>query len=86
MIPRSGSRHDWQRSAVAGRCAARPPRRAGPPGGPANTVDIGVIAGAPYYIEIPVKWNKGLVLYTHGYTPEGRQAAAVHVAATQGIS
>ena len=37
----------------------------------ANTVDIGVIAGAPYYIEIPVKWNKGLILYTHGYTPEG---------------
>ena len=36
-----------------------------------NTVDIGVLAGAPYYIEIPVKWNKGLVLYTHGYTPEG---------------
>ena len=35
----------------------------------ANTVDIGVIAGAPYYIEIPVKWNKGLVLHTHGYTP-----------------
>ncbi len=52
----------------------------------ANTVDIGVIAGAPYYIEIPVKWNKGLILYTHGYTPEGSQAAAVHVAAAQGIS
>ena len=42
----------------------------------ANTVDIGVIAGAPYYIEIPVQWNKGLILYTHGYTPEGRKAAA----------
>ena len=38
-----------------------------------NTVDIGVLAGAPYYIEIPVKWNKGLVLYTHGYTPEGAE-------------
>ena len=38
---------------------------------PTNTVDTGVLAGAPYYIEIPVKWNKGLVLYTHGYTPEG---------------
>ena len=36
-----------------------------------NTVDIGVLAGAPYYIEIPARWNKGLVLYTHGYTPEG---------------
>ena len=66
------------------------PRRFSPGGAPqtaaANTVDVGVIAGAPYYIEIPVKWNKGLVLYTHGYTPEGREAAAVHVAPTQGIS
>ena len=34
---------------------------------PANTVDRGVINGAPYYIEIPAQWNKGLVLYTHGY-------------------
>ncbi len=34
---------------------------------PANTVDKGVINGAPYYIEIPEKWNKGLVVYTHGY-------------------
>ena len=37
----------------------------------ANVVDAGVIAGAPYYIEIPAKWNKALVLYTHGYTIEG---------------
>jgi pimeloyl-ACP methyl ester carboxylesterase len=36
-----------------------------------NTIDTGVIAGAPYYIEIPVRWNKGLVLHAHGYTPEG---------------
>ena len=35
------------------------------------TVDTGVIGGAPYYIEIPANWNKGLVLYTHGYTPRG---------------
>jgi alpha-beta hydrolase superfamily lysophospholipase len=46
------------------------PVRAGQ-GATANTVDAGVIAGAPYYIEIPAKWNKGLVLHTHGYTPEG---------------
>ena len=32
----------------------------------ASTVDTGVIAGAPYYIEIPAKWNEGLVLYAHG--------------------
>jgi pimeloyl-ACP methyl ester carboxylesterase len=36
----------------------------------ANLVDAGVLAGVPYYIEIPAKWNKGLVLYAHGYTPE----------------
>jgi pimeloyl-ACP methyl ester carboxylesterase len=38
---------------------------------PANTVDRGAINGAPYYIEIPSSWNKGLVLYTHGYTLAG---------------
>ena len=38
---------------------------------PANTVDRGAINGAPYYIEIPAKWNRGLVLYTHGYTLAG---------------
>ena len=25
----------------------------------ANTVDTGVINGAPYYIEIPAQWNQG---------------------------
>ena len=38
---------------------------------PANTVDRGSINGAAYYIEIPATWNKGLVLYTHGYTIAG---------------
>jgi hypothetical protein len=42
----------------------------------ANVVDAGVIAGAPYYIEIPAKWNKGLVIHTHGYTPEGGKPPA----------
>ena len=37
----------------------------------ATTVETGVIEGAAYYIEIPANWNKGLVLYTHGYTPRG---------------
>ena len=36
-----------------------------------NAIETGVIAGAPYYIEIPANWNKGLVLHAHGYTPEG---------------
>ena len=49
------------------------PLRAQPPASPApaNTVDAGVINGAPYYIEIPTQWNKGLVLYAHGYTLAG---------------
>ena len=40
------------------------PLRAQPPASPApaNTVDAGVINGAPYYIEIPTQWNMGLVL------------------------
>ena len=38
------------------------------PAQPANTVDTGVINGASYYIEIPAQWNKGLVMYAHGYT------------------
>ena len=37
----------------------------------ANIVDRGVINGAAFYIEIPAAWNKGLVLYTHGYTLVG---------------
>jgi pimeloyl-ACP methyl ester carboxylesterase len=39
--------------------------------GRANTVDRGVINGAAFYIEIPAGWNKGLLLYTHGYTVVG---------------
>jgi pimeloyl-ACP methyl ester carboxylesterase len=34
-------------------------------------IDTGAIEGAPYYIEIPPAWNKGLVLYAHGYTVVG---------------
>ncbi len=37
----------------------------------ANTVDTGSINGAPFYIEIPGQWNKGLVLYAHGYRVSG---------------
>jgi pimeloyl-ACP methyl ester carboxylesterase len=51
------------------------PLRAQTPAQPAtaNTVDRGVINGAPYYIEIPGTWNKGLVLYTHGYAVAGEK-------------
>ncbi len=37
----------------------------------ANTVDTGVINGAAFYIEVPAQWNKGLVMYAHGYTVVG---------------
>jgi pimeloyl-ACP methyl ester carboxylesterase len=37
----------------------------------APIVETGAINGAPFYIEIPARWNKGLVLYTHGYAVAG---------------
>lgn len=51
------------------------PLRAQPPApsAGANIVDTGVINGAAYYIEIPSQWNKGLVLYAHGYTLVGEK-------------
>lgn len=45
---------------------SQPPARA-------SIVDRGIINGAPYYIEIPDNWNKGLVLYTHGYAVVGER-------------
>jgi pimeloyl-ACP methyl ester carboxylesterase len=36
-----------------------------------GTVETGSINGAPFYIEIPANWNKGLVMYAHGYTLAG---------------
>lgn len=36
-----------------------------------NTVETGTINGARFYIEVPAAWNKGLVLYAHGYTVVG---------------
>lgn len=37
-------------------------------------VDAGKINGAPYRIEIPAAWNKGLVIYCHGYEVKGTPA------------
>jgi pimeloyl-ACP methyl ester carboxylesterase len=50
-------------SSVHVQTPAPPPR--------ANEVETGAINGAAFYIEIPAQWNKGLVLYTHGYTMVG---------------
>ena len=43
---------------------------------PANRVESGAINGAPFYIEVPAQWNKGLVMYTHGYTIAGQRPPA----------
>jgi pimeloyl-ACP methyl ester carboxylesterase len=59
---------------------AQPPAPATP-----LPVEAGSINGASFRIEIPAKWNKGLVMYAHGYrvagdrpwTPDSPQAAAL---------
>jgi len=34
-------------------------------------VEKGEIDGAPFRIQIPEEWNRGLVMYAHGYRPRG---------------
>ena len=47
------------------------------PAAPASAVETGEINGAPFRIEIPANWNKGLVMYAHGYsTAAGPPAVA----------
>jgi pimeloyl-ACP methyl ester carboxylesterase len=43
---------------------------------PANRNETGAINGASFYIEVPAQWNKGLVMYTHGYTIRGNRPPA----------
>lgn len=38
-----------------------------PAAAPAGAVETGTINGAPFRIEIPTNWNKGLVMYARGY-------------------
>lgn len=38
---------------------------------PENKVETGAINGAAFRIEIPAEWNKGLVMYCHGYALAG---------------
>lgn len=33
-----------------------------------TTVEVGTIDGVPYRIDLPSKWNRGLILYYHGYS------------------
>lgn len=51
----------------------------------ANTVETGAINGAPFYIEVPNQWNKGLVLYAHGYTVAGGQPPAMESPGMRGL-
>src|SRR4029453_12899971 len=51
----------------------------------ATTVETGTINGAPFYIEIPKAWNKGLVLYAHGYTVAGGQPPAMASPGMRGL-
>jgi alpha-beta hydrolase superfamily lysophospholipase len=39
-----------------------------------SKVESGEINGAAYRIDIPANWNKGLVMYAHGYNPVGAPA------------
>jgi pimeloyl-ACP methyl ester carboxylesterase len=41
------------------------------PQSPPSAVESGAINGAAFRIEIPAKWNKGLVMYAHGYRTVG---------------
>lgn len=34
-------------------------------------VETGELEGVPYRIQIPAEWNRGLVMYAHGYRPRG---------------
>ena len=38
--------------------------------------ELGEIAGATFRIDMPAKWNKGLVVMNHGYSPEPRNPQA----------
>ena len=46
------------------------------PQAPASRVEAGALNGAAFYIEIPAQWNRGLVVYTHGYTIAGSRPPA----------
>ena len=45
--------------------------QAPPSATPGSSTETGEINGASYRIDIPAGWNKGLVMYAHGYTMVG---------------
>jgi pimeloyl-ACP methyl ester carboxylesterase len=36
-----------------------------------TVVETGELDGVPYRVQIPADWNRGLVMYAHGYRPRG---------------
>src|SRR5262245_29701738 len=49
-------------------CAFGAPIAAQTTAQPASAVETGTLDGAAFRIEIPAAWNKGLVMYAHGYS------------------
>jgi alpha-beta hydrolase superfamily lysophospholipase len=50
-----------------------------------SAVEAGELNGAPFYIEVPPRWNKGLVLYAHGYTVVGARPPAMDSPQMKGV-
>ena len=48
-----------------------------PRGGNSQTFDLGLINTAEYKIYIPENWNKGLVMYAHGYEEIGEESEII---------
>ncbi len=44
---------------------------------PAGTTEVGVLNGTAYRIDVPAVWNRGLVVFYHGYA---RQPVTFHIA------
>lgn len=49
-----------------------------PASGDDTVVETGEIDGAPFRIQIPAEWNRGLVVYAHGYLPPGAAWSPLH--------
>lgn len=50
--------------------SAREPRTVRQPATGGASVDVGRLDGADYRIDMPARWNRGLVVFFHGYSPE----------------
>jgi pimeloyl-ACP methyl ester carboxylesterase len=46
--------------------------------GAETQIETGERDGAPFRIQVPPEWNRGLVVYAHGYLPPGAQWSPLH--------